>query len=261
MQVTVIAPSAPLAAFVARFTIVETAHAPATRTLLPELGLMLGLRFAGAASLIVDGAARQVPNAALTGVLRSARHMHTAAHSGVVVAQFHPGAAAACFAAPLHELFGTTVGLDAIVSRATVAELEQRLVGAADHARRIALVEAFLLARLAPERADPLALAAVAAIRRAGGRLRIPDLARALGISQDPLEKRFRRTVGASPKHLASLIRLSTVIADRRRTGDPADWARRVIAAGYYDQSHFIREFRAVAGEAPERFFRAGNYC
>lgn len=260
MQVTVIPPSAALAPFVARFTIIETAHEAATRTLLPELGVMLALRFAGGASLVVDGAATRTPDAAITGVLRSARHMHTDAHSGVVVAQFQPGGASACFAVPMHELAGATVGLDAVVARAAVAEVEQRLGGAADHAQRVAIVEQFLLARLAPERTDPLALAAVATLRTVGGQLRIPELARALGISQDPLEKRFRRAVGASPKHLASLIRLTAAIAERRR-GGPADWSRRVIAAGYYDQSHFIREFRAVVGEAPEKFFRAGQYC
>jgi len=38
-------------------------------------------------------------------------------------------------------------------------------------------------------------------------------------------------------------------------------WSRLALAAGYFDQSHFIREFRSVTGEAPERFFRAGGYC
>ena len=254
VHVTVVPPSAPLAPFVERFAIVETAEAAATKVLLPEPGLMLGLRFAGAARLVGAAAAR-VPNAAITGVLRSARRMETAAHSGVVVVAFRAGGAAACFAEPLHELFGATVGLDALVPRATLATLEQRLAHADGHTQRVALVEQFLRARLAPDRSDPLALAAVDVIRRAGGQLRIRDLARGLGISQDPLEKRFRRVIGASPKQWASMIRMSRVIAGA------GDWARRAIAAGYYDQSHFIREFRGVTGGAPERFFRAGNHC
>ena len=33
------------------------------------------------------------------------------------------------------------------------------------------------------------------------------------------------------------------------------------IESGYFDQSHFIRDFRAVTGESPRRFFQATPYC
>ena len=31
--------------------------------------------------------------------------------------------------------------------------------------------------------------------------------------------------------------------------------------AGYFDQSHFIREFRGITGEAPGKFFGADEHC
>jgi AraC-like DNA-binding protein len=37
--------------------------------------------------------------------------------------------------------------------------------------------------------------------------------------------------------------------------------ARLSAAAGYFDQSHFIREFRSVTGETPQRFFEASDHC
>ena len=254
MQVTVFPPSPALAPFVDRFAIVETAGEPEARVLLPEPGLMMAVRFAGAARLASEG---QMPDAALTGIRRSARHMQTDARSGVVITAFKPGGAAACFREPMHELFGLAVGLDGLIPRPALAALTEQVAAAGDHARRVALVDAFLRARVAPDRTDAMVAAAVIAIRRARGQVRIAELARSLGISQDPLEKRFRRAIGATPKHWASLIRMSQVIGDR----GGGDWARRAIAAGYYDQAHFIRDFRAVTGEAPERFFRAGNYC
>lgn len=265
MQVTACAPSADLAPFVRRFVIVESGD-EATRTLLPDPGVLLGLRFAGASSLVTDAGAQRVADAAITGVLRTARRMRTAPRSGVVVTAFHATGAAAFFAMPVHELAGAMHALDALVGRADAQRVEGQLRAATDHPQRIAVVEQFLRARLCRERRDALVEAAVSAIRTSRGALRIADLARALGISQDPLEKRFRRTVGASPKHFASILRLGHVVdAHRWFAATPraphADWARRAIDAGYFDQSHFIRAFRAVTGDAPERFFRAGEYC
>jgi methylphosphotriester-DNA--protein-cysteine methyltransferase len=256
MQVTRLAPGARLAPFVRGYAIVETRE-PATRALLPERGIVIGLRFAGAADLLEDGAARRVANAAITGIQATTRHMQTAAHSGIVLAMLAPAGAQRFFAQPLHELYGRTGALDDLVPRAELARIEARLGEARDHGARIAEVERFLLARLAPE-ADPVVDAAVAAIAAAHGVVRIATLARRLGISQDPLEKRFRRAVGASPKQLAQLIRLQHVIDDPR---GGASWSARAVAAGYFDQSHFIREFRAMTGEAPTRFFQPGRFC
>lgn len=260
MQVTSIAPSRQLAPFVERFTVVESSE-EVTRVLLPERGLVLGVRYRGAASVIDGGRATRLSDAMVTGILAAARRMRTHAGSGIVLAQFRTAGAARFFAPPLHELFGATVPLDDLISRAEVQRLGERVAGQPDRSGRVAVLERFLLGRIsrmtgpAP---DPIALAAVAAIDAARGSLRISALARALAISQDPLEKRFRRAVGASPKHLALLTRLRHAIELGQRG---ASWSRVAHEAGYFDQPHLIRDFRAVTGEAPARFFRAAEYC
>lgn len=265
MQVTFAAPSAPLAAYVRRFTVVETRDEGATRALLPEAGLILGIRFGGAATLLRGGAAIRMPDASLAGFVGAVRHMQTSPGGGVVLATFREAGAARFFAEPLHELTGQTIALGDVVRRAELSALTGAIGDAPDHAHRIARLEAFLLARLRPEAPDPLVDAAVAAIRRARGALRISALADELGISHDPLEKRFRRAVGASPKQLASLLRLRSVLDARAAAGDRArvdvSWSRLALAAGYFDQSHFNREFRAVTGASPARFFRPDAFC
>lgn len=256
MRVTTFRPSARLAPHVDRFTIVESRD-EATRVLLPECGLVLGVRYAGASSVIDGAQATRVADRVLTGVLGTARTMRTHAGGGIVLAMFRPTGAARFFRAPLHELFGASVGLDALVGRADGERLGDRLAAAVDHRARVAVVDAFLLARL-DDGADPIVAAAVRAIEAARGSLRIAALADALGISQDPLEKRFRRAVGASPKQMAQLVRIRHAIELGPRIGS---WSRVAYEAGYADQSHFNREFRAVTGASPTRFFGGVEHC
>jgi transcriptional regulator GlxA family with amidase domain len=85
--------------------------------------------------------------------------------------------------------------------------------------------------------------AAVRTIRAMHGVVRIAALARALGIAQDPLEKRFRAMIGASPKQYAEILRLRRAI-ESYHSG--ASLTRASIEAGYFDQPHFNRDFRAV---------------
>jgi AraC-like DNA-binding protein len=256
MQMTSFAPSPALEPIVERFSIVESID-EVTRALLPNLAPIMGVRFAGAASVLDDGRATRMPDATLTGVQGAVRHMRTHPGGGVVLAHFRPGGAAACFRLPVNELFGASVPLDALLDRAEVSRLSERISTAGTHPARVAILDAFLRARMTE--IDPIAVAAARAIVAAHGSLRIADLATTLRITQDPLEKRFRRAIGTSPKHFASLARV--LYAIELGKGGGGSWTRVALEAGYFDQPHFNREFRAVTGEAPVTFFRTTSYC
>jgi hypothetical protein len=76
MRMTTIAPSPALASLVRSFTIVET-DAEVTRTLLPETGALLGIRYGGAAALIEHGKVTVLPDVTLTGMRNTVRRMRT----------------------------------------------------------------------------------------------------------------------------------------------------------------------------------------
>jgi AraC-like DNA-binding protein len=257
MRVTVFPPSSRLAPFVRQFTVVE-AQEETTRVLVPDAGIAVGVRFSGSASLLTNGTATRLPDATLAGMRDTVRRMRTSAGGGIVLAIFHEGGAAPFFGPPMHELFGATVGLDDLLPRAEVERVVSRVQEAVGLSDRIAMFEDFLLARQAKERRDEIVAAAVGAIRAAPASIRIGALASRLGLSQDRLEKRFRRVVGTSPKQLASILRLRRAV-DSYRPG--ASLTRLSADAGYFDQSHFIRELRSATGEPPQRFFAAAEHC
>ena len=258
MLVTHLAPCRELAPFVRTYTVVETREQDATRSLLPDGGMALGIRFGGFARQLDEDPARNLPNATLAGMRASARRMYTSANAGIVLAQFRTGGAAAFFIEPLHELFGKTAPLDAFVPRSAIERTADRVTCARNHAERVRSLEQLLLERLRANSGDRIVSAALDAIDGAKGTLRITELARALDLSRDRLEKRFRSAVGSSPKQLASLLRIRHAI-ELHLSG--SSLTQSAVEAGYFDQSHFNREFRQFTGQSPSRFFSTSDHC
>lgn len=242
-------PDVALRRLVKRIAVVESVAAH-DDVHLPDTGLVAAFGFRGECRLY--GGAR-APRAAITGLWDTARgHAHSRDHAAVIVA-FTPLGAAAWLRAPLDAFANTTEDLDAMLGRAAGLDtLHARLVEASDHAQRMRLVESMLLAGIGDVRPDPQMAAAVAAIERTHGNLRIEPLARELGLSQSALERRFRRHVGTSPRRFASLVRLRHVL---RLQAAGADLTTVAHAAGYCDQSHFNKDFRRVTGSAPGAYF------
>jgi AraC-like DNA-binding protein len=262
MIVKTFQPGRELGPFVRVLEIVETgADEGLRRTIFPDIGLVLGFRYAGCAALISGASQRVLPGAAVTGLRTRVREMYTSPNGGIVIVKFRAAGAAPFFDTELHQLFGTMTALDELVDRDEVANTSRQLIAAPGDDERIAVVERFLIARLARRQEvspDPLVGGALRAICAAAGAIRVGQVARDLQVSQDTLEKRFRRAVGASPRQFASIVRLRRAVDLSREHTTLTTLAQ---DAGYYDQSHFIRDFRTFTGEAPGHFFVNAEYC
>jgi AraC-like DNA-binding protein len=205
----------------------------------------------------------RAPFGFVAGMMTRAHRVEVAQPVLTVAVRFLPGAARSFFDVPLHVLQDGHPGLvelwprdEAEALAAALWEREQTV------AQRLATIERVLLARLRAaerSRADRLARAAVAAIERAGGTVRIEELARTLGVSRQHLALQFRERVGLNAKTFAMVRRFQRASAALRSpSGGLAsiDWAGLAGQCGYYDQSHLIHEFRLFADETPEAFAR-----
>jgi AraC-like DNA-binding protein len=83
------------------------------------------------------------------------------------------------------------------------------------------------------------------------GAVPIGELAAELGWSRRHLAVRFREELGMAPKALARLLRFERAVKRLRAGDELADLA---LDAGYYDQAHFNRDFRAFAGTTPTQY-------
>ena len=168
---------------------------------------------------------------------------------------FKPGAAYSFMKFPLSEVRNQFVSLDAIWGD-FASEMRERLDAPPTIQARFALLEQLLLARLgeAPHGLD-IVRYSVAEIARQHGVLSIRALSDAIGISQKHLITQFKRMVGVSPKELAGLLRLKHVFS-MINPAQPVDWGLLAQQAGYYDQAHFNKDFKAFLGHSPTDYLR-----
>ncbi len=134
----------------------------------------------------------------------------------------------------------------------SAADLGERLLHTTDSESRFSILDDALCGWTGQRRAIRSDMAwAFGQIRRNPARS-IADLAAELGWSRQTLSAQFRANFGISPKTAIRLSRFERVIAaceDRR----PA-WADIAIEAGYFDQSHMIRDFIQFAGLTPAEY-------
>ena len=166
--------------------------------------------------------------------------------------QLRPGGMAQLLGVPAGELAGSAVALDNLWG-ARAAETLERLADARGSAERVAVIETALLdvLRRTGSRPHVLAAEAVRRITKAGGRIRVRELAAALGVGERRLEQIFHQHVGLSPKAACRLARFRVSISLLHRQPGRS-WSEIAYGCGFYDQSHLINEFQALAGLTPE---------
>ena len=219
---------------------------------LPDTNLVIGFQYKGKLSYLSYGEEIALSNFGITGLQDSYRIFKNTAGVGSVLVYFKVNGAAAFFSEPIHELFRQSLSLDNFILRSELVILEEQLDEAKSDIERIQVVERFLLSRLKQHKPDTLVLAAIALIFERHGIIRMGEVAEKLHISQSPLEKRFRRIVGTTPKKFASIIRLKYTLQQFQTQTSLTSLA---YESGFYDQAHFIKEFKTFTGETPEHYF------
>src|SRR6185436_10527695 len=173
--------------------------------------------------------------------------------SGIFGIKFKETALAHLFGTDMSTLTDSVVGLASRLPN--LAALCREIVANPDGERQVAVVEDFLKGTCRGKKADHMVDRAVAVIRNSSGSASVASLCEELAVTERSLERIFRTYVGLSPKFFARIVRFSKIFALVRQE-DPS-WSELAFETGYYDQSHFIRNFKAFTGEDPTRYLFA----
>jgi AraC-like DNA-binding protein len=176
----------------------------------------------------------------------------TAPRTSVMGIHFKPGGAFPFLGIGAGELEGTQTGLDVLWGR-RAARLRERLIEARTSELRFELLERFLIAQARrPLERDVAVARALRAFEDPALR-RVSEVNATTGLSPKRLIALFREQVGLAPKAYWRVRRFQAALRRLER-------ARRLrgaeIAAelGYFDQAHFIREFREFSGLTPSAY-------
>jgi AraC-like DNA-binding protein len=164
---------------------------------------------------------------------------------------FNPGGNAPFFALPAGEFHNQRISLDEIW-QGRAAELRDRLLESPTVATRFWVLEQFLLMVMKP--LDQYAAIAVAL--QEFGRYpatRVSEVTDKIGFSARHFNQLFRDRVGLTPKLFCRIRRLQQAL-DLASGKDRIDWADIAIACGYFDQAHFIHDFRLFANCTPTEY-------
>lgn len=100
---------------------------------------------------------------------------------------------------------------------------------------------------------DHQMLQATRLIIRSNGMMPIRELTDQLYLGQRHFERKFKHTTGYTPKEFSRITKFRYATRVLRSIKD-TDMQQLAIDCGYYDQSHFIKEFRKLSGSNPSAF-------
>ncbi len=155
------------------------------------------------------------------------------------------------------QLFGIDPGklIDTFQPLNLPAGLIEELHAAPDFASMVAPVDQWLAGLAKGKRGTDAVTAAANHLRHARGIISVQQLADEAGLSLRQFQRRFQALTGLNPKHYARLCRIGQAV-HRKELEPAASWTDLALECGYADQSHFIRDFKALTGTVPRSFLR-----
>jgi len=168
--------------------------------------------------------------------------------------RFYPYGFANFVTTPIKNLSNNETPIALLFGEQAANELEQKIIKANDSNERIDIIEHFLLSRLNEKTTiDTIVKTTIDALIATNGSASISTILKENSSKRRQLERKFIKQIGVSPKQLGKIIRLQTALKMllNKKTGNLTDIA---YSCEYYDQAHFIKDFKEFTGTNPKEF-------
>lgn len=201
-----------------------------------------------------DGSSVLQPRCFVFGQLTRPLEIEPTGTTGIFSVRFQPQGFVPFANRAIREMENTAVPLESIFGTAGL-DLERQMLSAGSTEARIQLIESFLVKRLTDkETVDRIVRSTVDTIITANGQLTIEALSKQTNINRRQLERKFSAAIGLSPKQLSKTIRLQAtlkLLLNKQFTS----LTSLAYQGEYYDQAHFIKDFRELTGFTPKEFY------
>lgn len=188
--------------------------------------------------------------AVLSGVQSRYCVIDTAEQECVAGVAFRPGGTVPFFPIPANETRDGNIALDLLWGRRSARGLREQLLEAPDPHAKLNVMERALAEVFRPISPHPAVDFALATFTRRPHEASIAAVTSRIGLSPKRFIERFKAEVGVAPKRYCRILRFQRALV-RAEQGRAVDWTRIAVECGYFDQAHFIHDFRSFAGTTP----------
>jgi AraC-like DNA-binding protein len=255
MQAQFVAPGTGSAFLVARYVLLTGLGSEAVfrDRFIPDGHVGLVFHFSGEFKVLHNGDIRDLPRLFYTRPLKSSLliEVYPPAESMVVI----------CKASVFSRVFGIDLGdplaaLFGLFDDTDLIRSFSRVFLANEPMQRIALFEETLWSRGGEEaRVPDLVDKIYQTIMSGKGTGSVGELSAQFRIHPRTLRRKFHHRIGIPPKELFKVVRVHHLWSQMLHNPG-LDTFDVVCEGGFYDQPHFIHDFRKIVGETPKAFFR-----
>ena len=195
------------------------------------------------------------PQTVICGQQTSYYDLSPAGKVGMIFVVFHPYGAGMFFKLPMTEIANQNLAFENIVNK-EAREIEDKIVNAISIRERITIIEDYLINKLSQNIQDTSQiLAAFNKIIYNNGQTSVKVLADTACLSIKQFERKFSSLIGLKPKQFLRIYRFQKVlnILNKKTFNNLTSLA---YENGYYDQAHFIHDFKTFTGLTPKEFFK-----
>ena len=186
----------------------------------------------------------------LSGVQSGFQIIDTSEQEFVAGVVFKPGGTVPFVRGPAHETSDADVPLAALWNEHRTSRLRERLLESRTPDAALDALEVALLEAWTPAAAHPAVVYALGAFGRAPLTTTITAVTDAIGLSAKRFIERFKVDVGMTPKRYCRLRRFQRALTQAHQSRE-VDWTQVALDCGYFDQAHFIHDFRTFSGLTP----------
>lgn len=176
--------------------------------------------------------------------------------SKMLIVAFRKGKAHPFYPLPMSELTDSVVEAELVLGRA-VLDLREQLLASPPVDHVFSLVERFLLQRtggaLSLDTSARCMEFALQSLQHRPDRFGLRQLSEQIGYSQKHFIRLFRQQVGTAPKQYMKIMRFQRAVIELEKQ-PLAQWSEIAVRNGFYDQAHFIHEFRNFSGFTPGEY-------
>lgn len=250
-------PHFELIAFVKRYWTLEgkKENTPLKNTIVPDGTMKLIFHYGDTYKHHSEsGKITILPKCFLIGQLTKPYVIEPVGVTGSFVVQFKPNGFLPFTTIPIKEMENSAIPLEKLFGE-NGKKLGEQILNANATSERIQIIETFLFRELANQKTiDSVVKSTVETIFNANGQFSVNDFSKRNNINRRQLARKFSSNIGLSPKQLAKIIRIQTTLKSllNEEFTSLTDLA---YENEYFDQAHFIKEFKEFTGRTPKEFY------